>query len=271
LAGAAGVPALLDVFKSLKERGLLWPGLAVLAGMGMLIALGTWQMQRLAWKQGLIAAIHERAHAAPMALADVEARAARGEDVEYTRVAVSGRFDHAKEIHLYALDEAGTPGFHVITPLVVTGDGVVLVNRGFVPNDLKDPARRAAGQVSGDVSITGLTRHPDQQGMFIPENDRARNVWYWRDIEAMAAAAAGPSSGRVHRFYVDAEAEPAPPGGWPRGGVTRLTLPNRHLEYALTWYGLAVALIAVFVAFAISRTPPRKGPGAAGSEARTRD
>lgn len=251
---------------------MLWPGLAVLVGMAVLIALGTWQMQRLAWKEGLITAIHERAHAAPVALADVEARAARGEDVEYTRVAVSGRFDHAKEIHLYALDEVGTPGFHIITPLIVTGDGVVLVNRGFVPNDLKDPARRAAGQVSGEVSITGLTRHPDQQGMFIPGNDPARNIWYWRDIEGMTAAAVGPDNQAVHRFYVDAEAEPAPPGGWPHGGVTRLTLPNRHLEYALTWYGLAVALIAVFVAFAISRTAPaRSGQGANGAETWKRD
>ncbi|MCK9910167.1 hypothetical protein MXD81_13565, partial [Microbacteriaceae bacterium K1510] len=89
--------------------------------------------------------------------------------------------------------------------------------------------------------------------MFIPANDAGRNIWYWRDIDAMASVAAGPDAARVRRFIVDAEAEPAPPGGWPRGGVTRLTLPNRHLEYALTWYGLAAALVAVFIAFAVTR------------------
>jgi surfeit locus 1 family protein len=88
--------------------------------------------------------------------------------------------------------------------------------------------------------------------MFIPANDAARNIWYWRDIDAMATAM-GPDAGRVHRYIVDAEAIPPVPGGWPKGGVTRLELPNRHLEYALTWYGLAAALAGVFLAFAAGR------------------
>jgi surfeit locus 1 family protein len=241
------------VLRALREKRLLWPGLAALTGIAVLIALGTWQMQRLAWKQGLIGAIGERAHAAPVPMAVVEERAAAGGDVEYTRVVVDGAFDHAREIHLYALDESGGPGFHVITPLRLADGSIVLVNRGFVPNDLKDPARRAPGQLSGAQHVTGLIRHPDQQGMFIPANDAARNIWYWRDIDGMATAAAGTDASRVHRLIVDAEGEPAPAGGWPRGGVTRLTLPNRHLEYALTWYGLAAALAAVFTAFAATR------------------
>jgi surfeit locus 1 family protein len=77
--------------------------------------------------------------------------------------------------------------------------------------------------------------------MFVPDNDVTRNVWYWRDLDAMAAAALGPEAARAHQFMVDAEAMPAPPGGWPKGGATRLEQPNRHLEYALTWYGLAAA------------------------------
>lgn len=245
--------AALNVLQTLRQKRLIWPGLATLVGVGLLVALGTWQMQRLAWKEGLIAAIGERAHAAPVSLAAVEERAGRGEDVEYTRVAVDGAFDNAREIHLYALDESGAPGFHVIAPLRLGDGGIVLVNRGFVPNDLKDPALRATGQLSGEVHVTGLVRHGDRQGMFIPANDPGRNIWYWRDMAAMAGAAAGPDAARVHRFIVDAEAEPVPPGGWPRGGVTRLTLPNRHLEYALTWYGLAAALVAVFIAFAATR------------------
>lgn len=238
---------------TLRDKRLIWPGVATLVGVVLLCALGTWQLQRLAWKEGLVADIAARAHGAPVSIAVVEERAARGDDVEYTRVAVDGAFANDREIHLYALDESGGPGFHVITPLRLADGTIVLVNRGFVPNDLKDPARRGAGQLSGTVSVTGLVRHGDRQGTFIPANDVTRNIWYWRDMDAMAGAAAGADASRVHRFVIDAEAEPAPPGGWPRGGVTRLELPNRHLEYALTWYGLAAALVGVFLAFAASR------------------
>jgi len=89
--------------------------------------------------------------------------------------------------------------------------------------------------------------------MFSPEHDAKTGVWYWRDFDGMARAALGPEAGKAMRFFLDAEAEPPNPGGWPKGGTTRLTLPNRHLEYALTWYGLAAALIGVLVAFAVGR------------------
>jgi len=247
------------MMQTLREKRLLLPGIATFIGVVLLAALGHWQVQRLAWKEGLIAAIAERAHAPPVSLAAAEERAARGADVEYTRVLLTGRFDNEREIHLYALDETGAPGFHVITPLHLADGSIVLINRGFVPNDLKDPARRSTGQLASEVSITGLVRHGDEQGMFIPANDPARNIWYWRDLSAMAGAAADGEASRVHRFIVDAEAVPASPGGWPRGGVTRLTLPNRHLEYALTWYGLAATLAAVFLAYAVTRW--RQPPG----------
>jgi surfeit locus 1 family protein len=247
------------VLSTLREKRLIWPGIATLLGVAFLIALGTWQMQRLAWKQSLMGSIAERVHAKPVALAVAEERAAEGGDVEYTRVVAEGELVNDREIHLYALDENGGPGFHVITPLKLADGSLVLVNRGFVPNDLKDPARRSAGQLSGAARVTGLLRHGDQQGMFIPANDASRNIWYWRDTTAMATAAAGPGGPRVHSFIIDQEAEPAPPGGWPKGGVTRLTLSNRHLEYALTWYGLAVALVGVFLAFAVSRWKQPKG------------
>ena len=241
------------MLKTLREKRLIWPGIATMLGVAFLIGLGTWQMHRLAWKQGLIGSIAERVHAPPVPIAVAEERTAEGGDVEYTRVTAAGELVNDREIHLYALDENGGPGFHIITPLKLADGSLVLVNRGFVPNDLKDPARRSAGQLSGAVTVTGLLRHGHHQGMIIQSNDPQRNLWYWRDSDAMAAAAAGPGGSRVHPFIIDQEAAPAPPGGWPRGGVTRLTLSNRHLEYALTWYGLAVALVGVFLAFAASR------------------
>jgi surfeit locus 1 family protein len=241
------------MLRTIRDKRLLWPGVAALAGLALLISLGNWQMQRLAWKEGLIAAIGARVNAEPVPLSVAEERAARGDNVEYTRVAVDGRLLNDREIHLYALDSAHGPGFYIITPLQLADGSLALVNRGFVPNDLKDPARRVAGQLAGDVHIVGLLRQGDAQTMFVPANDPVRNIWYWRDIDAMSSAAGDGGAARVHRYVVDAEAEPVAPGGWPKGGVTRLELPNRHLEYALTWYGLAAALVAVFIAFAIGR------------------
>jgi surfeit locus 1 family protein len=248
------------MLSDMRAKRLVWPAVATLLGVAFLIGLGTWQMQRLAWKQGLIGAIAERTHAAPIPLATVEARAAEGGDPEYARVTVEGRLRNDHELYFYAIDERLGPGYHVLTPLE-RGDGsIVFVNRGFVPLEKKDPGTRAAGQPSDEISIVGLVRIPQQPKMFTPDNDPAKNIWYWYDLPAMAGAALPGGDARVAPLIVDAEADPSPPGGLPKGGVTRLELPNRHLEYALTWYGLAAALVAVFAAFALNlwRQP---GPG----------
>ncbi len=101
--------------------------------------------------------------------------------------------------------------------------------------------------------MTGLVRVPHEPGLFAPANDVAHNLWYWPDVAAMQSSAFAGMDVRASSFWIDADAQPEPPGGLPRGGVTRLDLPNRHLQYALTWYGLALTLIGVYGAFAISR------------------
>lgn len=255
---------------TLRHKGLLWPAIAALLGLALLISLGNWQMRRLAWKQHLTANIAERVHRDPIAVDTVDALAARGDDIEYLRAAAEGQWQHDREMHLYALDAVHGPGFYIITPLKLADGSLLLVNRGFVPNALKESGQRTAGQVAGNVRVVGLVRAPETQGSFVPPNELARNIWYWRDIVAMGAYAAGgaervpapeqgsdqvraPVQAPVHAFFMDAEKEPAPPGGWPVGGTTRMELPNRHLEYALTWYGLAATLVGVFAAFALAR------------------
>jgi surfeit locus 1 family protein len=241
------------MLSALRSRGLLWAAVLTAVGAAFLVSLGNWQMRRLAWKQGVIGAIAERTHLEPVPLSVVEARAAEGGDPEYTRVKVSGRLLNDKELHLYAFDEKYGPGWQILTPLERTDGGVVFINRGYVPQDIKDPATRRAGELEGEVEIVGLVRAPETPGTFTPANDPAKNIWYWRDLDAMARAALGADGPPVAPFVIEAEAAPAVPGGWPKGGVTRLELPNRHFEYALTWYGLAAALIGVFAAFAASR------------------
>jgi surfeit locus 1 family protein len=227
------------------RTGLL--GALVVAAFAVLVALGTWQVQRLHWKEGLLAAIDERTHAQPVSLAEIEHRFAETGDVDYWRVTVSGRFLNADERHFFTTWQ-GESGFNVYTPLELDDGRYLLVNRGFVPFDRKDPATRREGQVEGRVEITGLARNPvpEKPSFLVPQNDPAKDIFYWKDLSAMAATSGLPASAQVLPFFLDAG--PAPnPGGLPVGGVTIVDLPNNHLQYVFTWYGLAAALLAVSV------------------------
>lgn len=218
----------------------------VLLSLAILLTLGTWQVERLHWKEGLLADIAERRSADPAPLSEIEQRAVAGDDIEYCRIALSGTFDHTRERHFFATFE-GRTGFYVYTPLTLADGRRIFVNRGFVPYEMKEPATRAAGEVSGEQAITGYARAKlfGKPSMLVPDNDLPKNILYWKDLDAMAAST-GLSD--VIPFFVDVDASSANPGGWPKGGVTQFDLPNNHLQYAATWYGLAAALLAVVFA-----------------------
>jgi surfeit locus 1 family protein len=213
----------------------------------ILLGLGTWQVQRLHWKEGMIRTIDERMHSATLPLADVEARYAATGDVDYVPVTVSGTFVHAGERHFFSTWE-GNSGFDIFTPLRLEDGRFLLVDRGFVPYDAKDAARRPQGQVAGTVTITGLARNPllQKPSSLLPDNDPAGNIFYWKDRDAMAASAGLPAGFALVPFLVDADDTPNA-GGLPVGGVTIVDLPNNHLQYAVTWYGLAAALAGVLL------------------------
>jgi surfeit locus 1 family protein len=235
----------------MRSRGLLLFTAFFAASLALLIGLGVWQLQRLEWKQGLIAQIEARAHAEPVTLKEALTRARSGEDVSYLRVRVEGRFDNGKERYLYAVSD-GTPGWHVIVPLATQDGEVVLVDRGFVPNAFKEPSSRAQGEIDDEVAVTGLARNPETQGLFIPDNEPEGNRWFWRDLGAMSKSmfpAGGPD---IAPFILEAERSDIP-GGWPLGGQTRLDLPNNHLQYALTWFLLALCLVVIYVIYVRSR------------------
>jgi len=240
------------MLQSLKRAGLIWPTALTIAGLAVLIGLGTWQLQRKQWKDRLIAKIASRVVASPVPLSEAQRTWLAGGDIEYLHVTAKGRLHHDKERYLYTPAKSGL-GWHVYAPLEWAPSQVVWVNRGFVPDTSKDPARRREGQPPGEVEITGLARVPHAPGLFTPANDVGRNLWYWPDVAAMQSSVFAGTDVRASPFWIDADAQPEPPGGLPRGGVTRLDLPNRHLEYALTWYGLALTLIAVYGTFAASR------------------
>lgn len=220
----------------------------------LLIALGSWQVQRLYWKEELIAQIAERTRSQPLPLSEMEVKFRATSDVDYWPVTLSGTFVHEGERHFFATWE-GQSGFYVYTLLKLEDGRFVLVNRGFVPYDFKDAAKRPVGQVTGPVNIVGLARNPldGKPGSLVPDNDLVKNIFYWKDRDVMAATASLPSGAVVLPFFVDAD-DTANPGGLPVGGVTMVEMPNNHLQYAVTWYGLAAALLGV-MGFWLMRRP----------------
>jgi surfeit locus 1 family protein len=238
-----------------RQARLVWPTIAALAGLVVLIGLGSWQMSRKVWKEGLLARISARVEAEPVALGDALRRWRETGDVEYLHVRVAGRFRHDAERHVFTVDDKLGPGYLVYTPLESRDARLVLVNRGFVPALLKDARMRPTGQVAGEVTLTGLVRLPVGRGWFLPASDPERNMFYWPDYPVMLQSVrhGGMDKLEAAPFFIDADARAANPGGFPQGGTTRLALPNRHVEYALTWYGIALTLVGVFAAFAIGR------------------
>lgn len=206
-------------------------------------ALGSWQIQRLFWKLDLIARVDARVHA------DAVPPPPKGEwgalqptEIEYRHVALTGTFDHARETLVQAVTERGA-GFWVITPLAQADGTTVLVNRGFVPPDRRDPQSRAEGQVDGETTISGLLRLSEPGGAFLRSNDPAKGNWYSRDV---AAIAEDKRLSDTAPYFVDADAK-ANAGGLPVGGLTVIQFRNSHLVYAFTWFALAVMAIVATV------------------------
>ncbi len=244
----------IDADQELDSRPLTRGRIAAIlvlgvVALGILLSLGTWQVERLHWKQGLIATIDARIHAPPVDVSEVARRAAAGEDIDYVPASASGRFLHAGERYFLATHE-GAAGWHVLTPLVLGDGSVVFVNRGFVPYERKDPATRADGNPDGVVSVTGLARTaPDAKpNPFVPDNDPAKNAFFWRSVPDMAEGLELPAGARLLPFIVDAGEGQAGPDA-PIGGTTVIDIPNSHLEYAITWYSLALALFVILVIF----------------------
>lgn len=224
-----------------RFRTLLWPTLFTVPVLLALLALGSWQIERLFWKQDQIAERQAAVAAAPVA-APRSLEEARG--MEFRHVTDEGVFLHDKEIFLGATSEAGRNGYQVLTPLREAGGRNVFVNRGFIPAELKDPLTRSEGEIAGTVRVQGLLRLPPagKPAWFLPDNRPDLNYWLWVDLSAIAAA---DKLDHVAPFYIDADATPNP-GAWPKGGITRLELRNDHLQYAITWFSLAVALIVIY-------------------------
>jgi surfeit locus 1 family protein len=235
--------------------GLAIPSLFALAALATFIALGTWQIQRKAWKEALIDAIEHRLSAAPGALPPREqwARLDPAED-EFRRVRFSATFVPGAEALVYAggsglRSDVSGPGYWVFAPARVPSGALVVVNRGFVPEGRQDPSTRSAGEASGPVEMVGAMRWPEPRGSFVPAANPAGNLWFVRDQTAIADA---KGWGEVAPFFIELES-PVPPGGLPHPDALKVNLRNEHLQYAITWYGLAVVVTVMFAFWLRSR------------------
>ena len=236
-----------------RASGLIAPTVATVVCSALLVSLGVWQLHRLAWKEALIAAAESRAHAAPVdAPPESEWSSLDPADYEYKRVRLSGVFDESRQVAVFrALSEPrgryGGPGYLVMTPLELADGATVLVNRGFVPETQEAAAGDGVG--GGETTVVGLMRASETRNWFTPSDDPASGRWFTRDVGGIARA---EGLTRTAPFFIDADAG-ADPAALPEGGETIVAFPNNHLSYALTWFGMAAALIGVFVAFAASR------------------
>jgi surfeit locus 1 family protein len=248
-----------------RDAHLLLPTALMLAALAVLTGLGTWQLQRMTWKDGIIEGLKDGARRSPIPFADWldTATISSGTDRryvvdgrEFVRIEATGRFQHEHESYAYTVRN-GRPGYAVFTPLLMANGNIVVVNRGFVPQELREPASRPNSLPSGTLTIRGMTRKPTVPNFFTPPIDTARRISF------SGSAGSHPMAGTERSpvgIYI--EAEPSDTKiRWPQPRTSAdllAIIPNRHLEYALTWFGLAATLIGVFVAFAAGRL--RAGP-----------
>ena len=225
-----------------KVKPSIWPLLFTITGVVLMVGFGTWQLQRLEWKENLILQIEEGLKQSPVALPLL----LKGiSEVEYKRYKVTGIFQHDKEMHLFSTNLNGKPGYHIYTPLIRPNGAPVILNRGWVPEELKEQESRQGGLTKGLVTLNGIARLSRARTMFVPENNIKSNRWYYANIGEMATAS---SLETVVPIFLEAESTSGD-FNWPRGGITRVNLPNRHLEYVFTWYSFAATLLVIFILF----------------------
>jgi surfeit locus 1 family protein len=237
------------------RAGVLEPTVFAIVGIAILVGLGTWQLDRGVWKRNLVEALTTRLARTPANLPPREEwQRLKQQDSEFTRVRFPAEFLPGEEALVYTAGSAlrtdvKGPGYWVFAPARLAGGSIVAVNRGFVPLDRKEPDARAQGTPLRVVDIVGVMRWPEERGTFTPADNPASNLWHVRDVPAIAAAkqwqAAAP-------FYIDQEA-PVPDGGWPRPGPLTVNLPDNHAQYAITWFGLALALAGVYITWLVKR------------------
>jgi cytochrome oxidase assembly protein ShyY1 len=242
-----------------SRRGGVGFALFTLAMVAVFIGLGVWQLQRRVEKHALIAALTERLGAVPLPLPDAaqwsQLDPARD---EFRRVTFTATYAHAPDAMVYSAgsavrEDVSGPGTWAFLPARLAGGETVVVNAGFVENTMQQREvedRAVAKLVTGQpVTLTGYLRFPEHAGLLTPAENRAKRLWFVRDHEAMASAL---QWGKVAPFYIDLE-QPVPANGVPKPGPLTVHLRDEHMQYAITWFSLAVVVVIAFAVWARGR------------------
>ncbi|HEX7731527.1 MAG TPA: SURF1 family protein [Rhodanobacter sp.] len=241
-----------------RVRGPLALALLALLGIALFsacVALGTWQVHRLAWKTALIARTNERVHAPPVpAPGAADWAGITAADAEYRHVRLCGTWMAGRQTRVWTATDAGS-GYWILTPLRRDDGSIVLVNRGFAPDGWCDFKGHCPAAPGGEVTVTGLLRISEPSGL-LRHNDPASDTWYTRDVAAIAKAR---GLRNVAPYFVDADAAPGTDASvWPRGGMTVIHFPNHHLNYLITWYVLALMVLGAGIYVACDEYRLRK-------------
>ncbi len=223
--------------------------LLALLGVLILLGLGEWQLQRLTWKEDLLARIAALQNAPSKPL---ETLLKAGGDLDYVRASFTcPDLERRPMLRLFSVRE-GVAGYRLIAACPVAGGGAasILVDRGFVSLEKADAAM-TPGRAELPEPVTGVLRKGDKPTFVTPANRIETNLWYSRDVPAMAKKLGASNPAPVFLMLE----QPAPLAGGPTPAPVPIDIPNRHLEYAITWFGLAVALVGVYVASLFRKRP----------------
>lgn len=230
----------------MKFKPTLIPTLFTIPALIVLLSLGTWQLQRMQWKIDRIAEVNYKSSKEavdfPVVIDDFES-------LEYRRFKVKGEFLHDKEAHLFTGPRVhrGKSGYDILTPLKMSDGRIVIVDRGWVPTSLKNAEKRADSLIQGVVEVEGMLHRGESKGRFTPDNNVEDNLWFWIDISALSSYVESPLQDLYIRVLKN-EGGVANPVV-PVAGEAVIKHKNDHLQYAITWYGLAIVLLVIYVLY----------------------
>lgn len=222
--------------------------LAVVGGGGVvaLLALGFWQLDRLAWKNARIAEIELRLAAAPALVQGSEAPA----DDNFQPATASGRFAGQRQARFLTSQRPHGPGFRLISAFELESGETILVDRGFAPEAEAPRGGDAPTPPAGDVQLVGALHWPNEASAFTPDPNMDDGIWYARDVESLAEwLDAAPVMLVLAEQPTGAATTP-----WPQPDPVSVDLPNDHLGYAVTWFALAAIWATMTAMVAARRT-----------------
>lgn len=220
-------------------RPLFWPTFFTIPALAILILLGSWQVQRLTWKTELINQFKERSQA--------EAIYPSSDILEFQRVGLTGRYLHDKTVYLTGKTYEGNAGFHVITAFESDKGDMFFINRGWVSEAYREPEDRPFSMIEGDVTLSGIVRLPQRQGSFVPDNEPEAGFWFTMKPDQVASFLALPTAQTA--YFIDLTRTPEEKLTLPIAAEVKIDVRNAHLNYALTWYGIALSLLGVYFAY----------------------